>query len=187
MLRLVKLFIAALLLSCYASNAIAVEVAPRITDREIIEALAELKQGQKGAEQRFNAIDKRFEAIDKRFEAIDRRFDVIDRRFEAIDKRFDVMEQRFERRFAEFNRTMLALFGSLVTLIIALFGYIAWDRRTMVRPLQEQLQTLEIEKTEKYKIVAENTARLDGLLEALRKLAQEDKKLAAVLRSFSLL
>jgi len=38
---------------------------------------------------------------------------------------------------------MLVLFGSLITLIVALFGYIAWDRRTMVKPVIEQVNRLE--------------------------------------------
>ena len=36
----------------------AVEVAPRISDREIIESLAELKAGQKVINGRFESIDK---------------------------------------------------------------------------------------------------------------------------------
>jgi len=50
----------------------AVDVAPRISDREIIESLAELKAGQKTLDEK---IDLRFAAIDQRFEAIDRRLD----------------------------------------------------------------------------------------------------------------
>ena len=41
------------------------------------------------------------------------------------------------------QNTMLALFGVIITLIVALFGYIVWDRRTMVKPLAERLDRLE--------------------------------------------
>ena len=51
-----------------------IEVAPRITDKEIIERLTRLEEGQKSI---LREMDKRFEAIDKRFEAIDKRFETI--------------------------------------------------------------------------------------------------------------
>jgi len=57
------------LLAFYALPSAAVETAPRITDREIIESLAELRAGQKVLEQRFDAVDQRFDAVDQRFTA----------------------------------------------------------------------------------------------------------------------
>ena len=55
-----------------ANSLFAVEVAPRITDREIIESHAEIKAGQKALKEfmviRFEQVDKRFEQVDKRFE-----------------------------------------------------------------------------------------------------------------------
>ena len=47
--------------------ACAYETAPRISDREIIESLVELKQGQKNMHQSFN---QRFEDMNQRFESI---------------------------------------------------------------------------------------------------------------------
>ena len=41
----------------------AVEVAPRITDREIIESLAAIRCDIKRLDQRFNAVDQRFGGI----------------------------------------------------------------------------------------------------------------------------
>jgi hypothetical protein len=90
-------------------NSLAIEVAPRITDREIVERLTRLEEGQKFIIQHF-------------------------------EQRFDDMNQRI----TEQHQTMLALYGSLVALIIALFGYIAWDRRTMFRPLKERIEQVEL-------------------------------------------
>ncbi len=123
--------------------ALAVEVAPRISDREIVESLTELKQQQKALDQRItdliHNLDKRFEAIDKRFEAIDKRFDAIDKRFEANARRFDAMDRRFESMM----NWMLALFGIVITLILGLLGYMIWDRRTALKPLREKVANLE--------------------------------------------
>ena len=59
----------------------AVEVAPRITDREIIESLATIRGDIKRLDQRFDAVDQRFDAVDQRFDAVDQRFQAIDQRW----------------------------------------------------------------------------------------------------------
>ena len=240
MTRWYKLVIGILLFFHATSPAFSLEVAPRLTDREIIESLAELKQGQRDINKRFgdinarfvdinarfgdiNArfgdIDKRFGDLDKRFGDIDKRFGDLDKSFGDIDKRFGGIDKRFvdvnkriddlrqdmNKRFAELrqdmnkrfddvnkridtsHQTMLAMFGTLITLIVTLFGYIAWDRRTLVKPLQEKLNTLEQHQLRETQSLQENTSHIQNLMQALRKLAQEDQKLASVLRSYSLL
>jgi hypothetical protein len=49
----------------YPSYAPAIQTAPRITDREIIQSLAELKAGQDNLNQRFDAMNK---SINQRFD-----------------------------------------------------------------------------------------------------------------------
>ena len=164
----------------WSALASAVEVAPRITDREIIEALTELKAGQKALKDEMN---QRFEAIDKRFESIDRRFESIDKRFVSVDSRFESLERRIDG----LQHTMLMLFGALITLIVALFGYIAWDRRTIVKPLQERLDKIEHDLQRDLDIQHEEGSRLTRLVKVLREMAKTDEKLAEVLKHFSLL
>ena len=91
-----------------------IEVAPRITDKEIIERLTRLEEGQKSI---LREIDKRFEAIDKRFEAIDKRFETIDRRFEAIDRRFD-----------QLNNLIIGIIGAFSAIVAVTIGFAIWDR-----------------------------------------------------------
>lgn len=57
-----------------SGQAWAVETAPRITDREIIEALAELKAGQHRLDQRMDQLEKR---MDQRFDDLNRRLDML--------------------------------------------------------------------------------------------------------------
>ena len=97
----------------------AVEIAPRISDREIIEKLAILEEGQKALRSEMKLGQESLRAEMKSGQ-------------EALHKRLD-----------DSNNTMLVLFGSLITLIVALFGYIAWDRRTMMKPVIEQVNRLE--------------------------------------------
>jgi len=91
------------------------------------------------------------ERMETKFHEIDNRFAQIDKRFEQIDKRFEQIERRLDRLEDLFFNTTLILLGSMLTLI----GFILWDRRTFLKPIENQLneireQTLSNhEKTEK--------------------------------------
>jgi len=141
-----------LLISVLAAMPVAaVDVAPRISDREIIESLAELKAGQKASEEK---MDLRFAAVDQRFEAIDRRLDFI-------------------------QQLMLVTIAG----IFGLIGFIIWDRYSTLRPMDTRLRGLE----EDLELRSPEGSKLTRLIHALRELAKEDKKVEAILRSFSLL
>ena len=147
--------------------AMAYDTAPRISDREIIESLAELKQGQKSLNQRFDSLDKRFESIDKRFESIDKRFE-------------------------EMHNLILTLFASVMALVVAMIGYMIWDRKTAQQPFRDQLHHLEngvlnMEAEAQLGMKNPSGPVIERLLASLRKLAETDGKVAEVLRSFSLL
>lgn len=148
-----------LLISVLAAMPVAaVDVAPRISDREIIESLAELKAGQKASE----------EKMDLRFAAVDQRFAAVDQRFEAIDRRLDFIQQLM-------LVTIVGIFG--------LIGFIIWDRYSTLRPMDTRLRGLE----EDLELRSPEGSKLTRLIHALRELAKEDKKVEAILRSFSLL
>jgi len=164
--------------------AFAVDVAPRISDREIIESLAELKAGQKALEEkmdlRFNAmqeqIDQRFTAVDQRFTAVDQRFTALqeqmDQRFEAADRRLDFMQQLM-------LVTIAGIFG--------LIGFIIWDRYSTLRPMDTRLRRLEENLEHDLELQSPEGSKLTRMIHILRELAKEDKKVEAILRSFSLL
>lgn len=180
----------------------AVDVAPRISDREIIESLAELKAGQKALDEkidlRFNAtqeqVNQRFaaiqEQIDQRFATVDQRFIAIDQRFEAmqgqIDQRFITVDQRFEaidRRLDFIQQLMLVTIAG----IFGLIGFIIWDRYSTLRPMDMRLRRLEEDLERDLELQSPEGSKLTRLIHALRELAKEDKKVEAILRSFSLL
>ena len=148
----------------------AVEVAPRISDREIIERLTRLEEGQKALR---GEINQRFEAVDKRLEEL--RSD--------MNQRFGDMNSRI----IGLQNTMLALFGAIITLIVALFGYIVWDRRTMMKPLAERLDRLEYDITRDLELRHEEGSLTSRLVKALTEHARNDPKLTEILRNFSLL
>ncbi len=165
-LTMQKRWLFALLLILVAPAATAVEVAPRISDREIIESLAELKAGQKTLEAR---MDQRFEAVDQRFE--------------SMDKRMESMEASFNQRFNFLENLIMVVIAG----IFGLIGYIVWDRKTALRPVEERLIKLEHELHRDLEIQHEEGSRLTRLVKVLREMAKQDEKLAGVLRNFSLL
>ena len=124
----------------------AVESAPRISDREIIDALHQL--------------DKRVALLESGQAKIESSLAQL--RGEVSTLRSDLMNLMFWG------------FGVLFSGWFILIGFILWDRRSTLKPIRDELKDLEMKK-------------VDQMLQALQKLAQDDPKLAEILRSFSLL
>ena len=172
-----------LALFLFSQSIYAVEVAPRISDREIIESLAELKAGQK-------VINGRFESIDKQFESIDKQFESIDKRFESIDKRFDQQNQIMNQRFDDIHQLIDKIWTLMMVVIAGIFGligYIVWDRKTALKPLEKRLEAFERDVQHDLELRHENGSLLTRLVKSLQELAKQDEKVAVVLRNFSLL
>ena len=86
---------------------------------------------------------------------------------------------------------ILTLFTSLMmVLVIAMIGYMIWDRKTAQQPFKHQLDHLENQfSTLESQLDMKNPSGsvIARLLASLRKLAETDGRVAEVLRSFSLL
>ena len=172
----------------------AVETAERISDREIIESLAEIKAQFKVIDQRFDAVDQRFDAVDQRFDAVDQRFDAVDQRFETmqrtIDERFETMQRTMDERFTALNDNFDRIWSLMLVVIAGIFGligFIIWDRYSTLRPLERRMHSLEDDLERDLELKAPEGSRLTRLIHALRDLAKEDSKVEAVLRSYWIL
>ncbi len=97
---------------------LALEPAPDITDREVVEKLAKLEAGQQSLNHRISDLRSEMKSGQ-----------------EALSKRFEDLSKRLD----DLNDTMIVFFGSIITLIVALFSYIAWDRRAMMKPVLERV------------------------------------------------
>lgn len=126
--RFHKILLAALgILSLFFSTraGFAVEIAPRISDKEIVEKLSRLEEGQKSIDKRFEDINKRFEDINKQ---IDKRFEDVDKRFEDMNRRIDDLRSEMNGRFDGMNErfnTLQWMFGLFITIALAIFAAIA--------------------------------------------------------------
>ena len=149
--------------------AYAYETAPRISDREIIESLVELKQGQKNMNQRFEDMNQRLEDMNQSF-----------------NQRLEDMNQRFE----SMQNLMLALFGSAMAFVLGMLGYIIWDRKTAQQPFKRRLYNLENEFVEVEKqLEMKNPSGpvIARMVASFKQLAETDEKVAAILKTYSLL
>lgn len=115
----------------------AIDTAPRISDREIIESLAELKAGQKSLQQQ---SDQLREEMNQRFKVVDQRFDDMNRR---IDDRFDDMNRRFDDLMA----LIQILIGALVLVLGGMLAWLIaiWRRLVRVEERQRAFETQDDE------------------------------------------
>jgi archaellum component FlaC len=161
---IIQAAIGALLLSAYFP-AYAIETAPRISDREIIERLDRLEEGLRRVEDGQKAI---LREMDKRFEAVDKRFEAVDKRFDEVDKRFNLLVTIF-----------IAMTAAFFGMTAATIGFAIWDRRTMIRPFEDKMKKVE-------ENIAGNSDKIKLLIETLRGLGKTDHKVAEVLKKFNL-
>ena len=163
---------------------LALEPAPDITDREVMEKLTKLEAGQQALRSEMKAGQQALRSEMKAGQqALNQRISDLRSEMKAgqetLNKRFDDLNQRI----SETNYIMITIFGAVIVMVTALFGYILWDRRTMIKPVLERIERIEQD------VDLSNAfgSKLSHLISAMRELAKTDEQLATVLRSFSLL
>ena len=165
--------IAALLLSLTLLSPIAtqaIEPTPPLSDREVIERLTRLEAGQDHLAAK---IDANTVATAQLREDMGTQ---ITRLREDMNAQFGRIEVQFDRLYT----LILGILGAFTTLVVATIGFALWDRRTMLRPVEDRVKAVEAEQ-------ARDHERLDSLLEAFRSLGRGDERVAEMLRQFRLL
>ena len=152
---------------------LAVEVAPRISDREIIEKLTGLETGQTALNQRITDLREEMKSGQDALRS------EMNQRFETVDQRFEALESQYDRIW---NLILVVLAG-----IMGLIGFIIWDRKTASQPLEKKITELEANLLRDLELRHEQGSLPTRLMYALRKLAENNSELSAILRSFSLL
>ena len=93
---------------------------------------------QKEMNARFEGIDARFESVNTRFESVNIRFESMQKdmntRFESVDRRFDAQQKQLDNIFT----LMLFLLGGIMGLI----GFVIYDRRTAIKPVQREQELI---------------------------------------------
>jgi len=147
-----------LVVNGFALPAFAVEVAPRVSDREIIESLAELKAGQKSLQQQIDEVKSQITELRQstRQQIDDLRQDM-NQRFQGMDQRFQGMSQRF-------NDIMTLLQILIGVLALVLGGLLAWLTAVWRRLVQveEKQKAFELQG-EEIRFLRESHGRLEAL------------------------
>ena len=104
-------------------------------------------------------MNKQFEQVDKRFEDMQKQ---MDKRFEQVDKRFEDAHE---------------LSMTIIYTIAGLFGFIIWDRRTMINSAKkETIKELEPELVKK----ADKNI-LNEIIAIIEEMAKKDKEVENIL------
>ena len=157
-----KTFILFLFCFFMAMNPVfAVEVAPRISDREIIESLMRLESGTKTNRQVLEA-------------AIEANRQALEAAIEASRQAIEANRQAIEISRAEMLGFMKWGFGLLLTGMFILFGFILWDRQTTLKPMKDEIDELEKKK-------------VNRLIATLNKSSENDVNIADAMRIAGLL
>ncbi len=97
-----------------------------------------------------------------------------------MEAELKALSKSVDARFEEVNRKIDMLFnflwiitGVFTTITVATIGFAIWDRRTTLKPFEDKIRKLE----DKDK----------AFLEALKSLAEEDKKVYEILRKYNML
>ena len=162
----------------------AVEAAPALTDREIIERLTRLEEGLQGVRDAIEQLraDMGQLRTDMATQTQQSREDMnrqIQQLREDVNRQIQQLREDTNLQFDWQFRLTLALLGVFAALVAAIIGFALWDRRTMIRPFERTVNSLAGDLTT-------NRQRVEALLEAFRALGQRDPAVASVLKQFNL-
>jgi hypothetical protein len=82
--------------------------------------------------------------MNAKFDAVNNRFDAVNNRFDAVDAKFDAMNSKID--------SLYWFQGVVVALIIFILGFIIWDRRTTLAPINSEIEKLK-QANEKMKAI----------------------------------
>ena len=97
------------------SSTFAIETAPHISDREIVERLTRLEEGQGALREEVKQLR------------------------EDMNKQFDRVDAQFDR----IVNIMLGIFGAFAAMCGGTIWFALWDRRTMIRPFEDKVKKIE--------------------------------------------
>ena len=140
------------------------EKSPSISDREIIESLTRLEEGIKANKEMIVAL---------RTEMGSQRAEMGSLRAE-LQAEMGLLRTEMGTLRTEILGFLKWGFGLLFTGMLILVGFILWDRRSTLKPVKDEIDELERRK-------------VDRLIAALKRLSEEDSKVAEALRSVGLL
>jgi len=124
------------ILLLFSTGAWAVERSPRITDREIVERLTRLEEGQKTINKRIDDLDAK---LNKRID--DLRAEM-NSKFDTVSKRIDDLRAEMNSRFD----TLQWMLGLFITISLVILGFVLRMQWQMGRRQTSMEATLKAHK-----------------------------------------
>lgn len=159
-----------------ASESEAIEVAERISDKEVVERLTRLEEGQNALNNRFDdlnsSMNQRFNEVIRRFEYVNNRFEDVNNRLEDVNNRFDDVNNRFNdmnRRLDDIMTLLQIVITALLVVGGGLLGWmiIIWRKLVKVEERQSRFETQDDEikfLKEAYNKLNDMVVKLMGVL-----------------------
>lgn len=113
--------------------------------------------------ERMVRMETKLENVDKRLDSMDKRLDGMDKRLDGVDKRIDSLQA-----------ILLGGFGVLFSGMMALIGFVLWDRRAALAPAVRKTTELEEDVAALRKRVMEFEDWKTRLESALKGSSKED-------------
>lgn len=165
------LLVAAILLSLlFPSGGQAIETAPPISDREIIERLTRLEENVKALREGQDSLRQGQESLRQEMQQLR----------QEMNTQMQQLRTDMNAQFSHAFQLIVGLLGAFAAIVVVTISFALWDRRTMIRPFESKVKAIEEE-------LAQSRQRFHALLEALRSLSVHDRRLADLLKQFDLL
>ena len=76
--------------------------------------------------------------MNTRFESMNTKFESIDTKFESQQRQFDDIKEMFKAQ----NTLLYWAFSIIISIILFTLGYTIWDRRTAIKPVQREQESI---------------------------------------------
>jgi DNA repair exonuclease SbcCD ATPase subunit len=166
-LRTILILGSLLVLLSLPSQSFSVDVAPRITDREIVERLTRLEEGQKALAQRFDDTNRRIDDTNHRIEELQK---ALSQRIDDTNRRIDELKQDLTQRIDELRQILLWGIGIVFAGMFSLVGFVLWDRRSVLTPAVRQMDGLKEREEKLEAALKEYALKSPELAESLKKM-----------------
>lgn len=138
------IIISVMLLTIFPQPLLAVKTAPRITDREIVERLTRLEEGQKELNARIDDLDKK---LNSRIDDLDKKLST---RISDLDKKLSIrigdLDKKLNIRIDDFRSEMRSSFASIqwmlglfITITLVILGFVLrmqWQMHKKITALE---------------------------------------------------
>jgi hypothetical protein len=114
----------------WVSPLYAIDTAPRVSDREIIQGLAELKVGQSAIQQQMQLMQQQMQ----------QQMQLMQQEIQLTNKRIDDLQESMNKRF-DILQWIFALFIAVTTTVLGAMGKILWGQQREMGRITASIET----------------------------------------------